>query len=175
MPFTEDQHMIQALAAKRPNQAFNIWVLPGRPRCDRAVTYPHPSHPVREGCSISSIVADFDVVADPVRLRQLDLGVFNDDESMAIMLKSILHNIGVVLVGIALAFPRSAVLATPPWDTWLPRTREAVVNHGCVCSARLRVGPGSGSQCAKLNKCAILANICEPIGPTSRRLVGAKP
>ena len=37
MLFTKDQHMIQALAAKRPDQAFNIWVLPGRPRCDRAV------------------------------------------------------------------------------------------------------------------------------------------
>ena len=31
MLFTKDQHMIQALAAKRPDQAFNIWVLPGRP------------------------------------------------------------------------------------------------------------------------------------------------
>jgi hypothetical protein len=47
MLFTKDQHMIQALAAKRPDQAFNIWVLPGRPRCDRAVANPHPSHPVR--------------------------------------------------------------------------------------------------------------------------------
>jgi hypothetical protein len=27
MPFAEDQDMIQALAAKRPDQAFNIWVL----------------------------------------------------------------------------------------------------------------------------------------------------
>ena len=34
MLFAKDQHMIQALAAKRPDQAFNIWVLPWRPRCD---------------------------------------------------------------------------------------------------------------------------------------------
>src|SRR5262245_37862979 len=46
MPFTDDQDMIQALAAERPDQALNIWVLPGRARCDRAVAYPHPSHPV---------------------------------------------------------------------------------------------------------------------------------
>jgi hypothetical protein len=29
MLFIEDQDMIQAFAAKRPNQTFNIWVLPG--------------------------------------------------------------------------------------------------------------------------------------------------
>ena len=29
MPFAENQHMIQALAAKRPDQTFNIWVLSG--------------------------------------------------------------------------------------------------------------------------------------------------
>ena len=56
MPFTEDQDMIQALAAKRPDQAFNIWVLPGRARCDRAVANPHPSHPVPEGLSVSTII-----------------------------------------------------------------------------------------------------------------------
>ena len=32
MPFAEDQDMIQAVAPKRPDQAFNIGVLPGRPR-----------------------------------------------------------------------------------------------------------------------------------------------
>jgi hypothetical protein len=36
MPFAEDQDMIQALAAKCPDQAFNVRVLPGRP--------PVPSH-----------------------------------------------------------------------------------------------------------------------------------
>jgi hypothetical protein len=28
MPLAEDQDMIQALASKRPDQAFNVWVLP---------------------------------------------------------------------------------------------------------------------------------------------------
>src|SRR5215471_4960472 len=43
MPFAQDQNMIQALAAKRPDQAFHIWVLPGRARCDRAVAYAYSS------------------------------------------------------------------------------------------------------------------------------------
>ena len=42
MLFTEDQDMIQALATERPDQTFNIWVLPGRARCDRAVANPVP-------------------------------------------------------------------------------------------------------------------------------------
>jgi len=29
MPFAEDQHVIQAVAPQRPDQAFNIGVLPG--------------------------------------------------------------------------------------------------------------------------------------------------
>ena len=66
MLFTKDQHMIQALAAKRPDQAFNIWVLPGRPRCDRAVANPHPSHPVRESLSVSTII-----VADQITRRRI--------------------------------------------------------------------------------------------------------
>jgi hypothetical protein len=56
MLFTEDQNMIQALAAERSDQAFNMWVLPGRPRCDRTVANPHPSHPVREGLSVGTII-----------------------------------------------------------------------------------------------------------------------
>ena len=56
MPFAEDQDMIQALAAKRPDQAFNVEVLPGRPWRDRAVANPHRSDAVREGLSISTIV-----------------------------------------------------------------------------------------------------------------------
>ena len=66
MLFTKDQHMIQALAAKRPDQAFNIWVLPGRPRCDRAVANPHPSHPVRESLSVNTII-----VADQIARRRI--------------------------------------------------------------------------------------------------------
>src|SRR5262249_19428512 len=64
MLFTENQDMIQALAAKRADQAFNIWVLPGRARYDRAVAYPHSSHPVREGLSVSAII-----VADQIARR----------------------------------------------------------------------------------------------------------
>ena len=66
MLFTKDQHMIQALAAKRPDQAFNIWVLSGRPRCDRAVANAHPSHPVRESLSVSTII-----VADQIARRRI--------------------------------------------------------------------------------------------------------
>ena len=29
MPFAEDQDMIQAVASDCPNQALNIWILPG--------------------------------------------------------------------------------------------------------------------------------------------------
>jgi hypothetical protein len=32
MPFAEDQDMIEALASKRPDQAFNVRVLPGGDR-----------------------------------------------------------------------------------------------------------------------------------------------
>jgi len=56
MPFTEDQHMIQALASKRPDQTLNIWVLPRRSRCDRAVANPHRSDSVRECLPIRSII-----------------------------------------------------------------------------------------------------------------------
>jgi hypothetical protein len=68
MPFAEDQHMIQALASKRPDQTLNIGVLPRRSRCDRAVANPHRSDAVREGLPISSII-----VADQILMRQLDL------------------------------------------------------------------------------------------------------
>ena len=66
MLFTEDQNMIQALAAERSDQAFNIWVLPGRARRDRAVANPHPSHPVREGLSVGTII-----VADQIARRRI--------------------------------------------------------------------------------------------------------
>ena len=56
MLFTEDQDMIQALATERPDQAFNIWILPGRARCDRAVANPHPSHPVCEGLPVRTVI-----------------------------------------------------------------------------------------------------------------------
>src|SRR5262249_53279791 len=62
MPFAEDKDMIQALAAKRPDQAFNIWVLPGRACCDRAIANPHSSHPVREGLSVNTVIVADQIV-----------------------------------------------------------------------------------------------------------------
>src|SRR5215813_6968652 len=38
MPLAEDQHVIQALAAKRSHEPFRIWVRPRRP--DRGLDYP---------------------------------------------------------------------------------------------------------------------------------------
>src|SRR5262245_22464207 len=73
MPFTDDQDMIQALAAKRPDQALNIWVLPRRARCDRAVANPHPSHPVGEGLSVSTII-----VADQITRCRIPWECFDD-------------------------------------------------------------------------------------------------
>jgi hypothetical protein len=32
MPLAKDQDVIQALPPERPDRAFNIWILPGRPR-----------------------------------------------------------------------------------------------------------------------------------------------
>src|SRR5262245_59330320 len=84
MSFTENEDMIQALAAKHPDQAFHIWVLPGRARCNWAIANPHSSHPVGEGVSVSTIiVADqitrcripweclHDLLCQPVRRRML--------------------------------------------------------------------------------------------------------
>jgi hypothetical protein len=48
MPFTEDQDMIQTVATEGPDQALSIRVLPGRPRCDRAVANPHRPNSIRE-------------------------------------------------------------------------------------------------------------------------------
>ena len=69
MPFAEDQDMIQALAAKRPDQAFNVRVLPGRPRRDRAVANPHRSDAVREGLSVSTIVVTDQIARRGVAVR----------------------------------------------------------------------------------------------------------
>ena len=73
MPFAEDQDMIQAVASKRPNQAFNIWVLPGRSRCGRAVANPHRSDAVREGSSVCTII-----VADQIARRCVPRECFHD-------------------------------------------------------------------------------------------------
>src|SRR3974390_1793099 len=56
MPLAKDQNMIQALASKRPDQAFNIWILPRRPRSNGAIANPHPSHSVGKGLSVCAII-----------------------------------------------------------------------------------------------------------------------
>ena len=67
MLFTKDQHMIQALAAKRPDQAFNIWVFgPGDRGAIGRSLIPDPSHPVRESLSVSTII-----VADQIARRRI--------------------------------------------------------------------------------------------------------
>src|SRR6266568_5905025 len=73
MAFTEDQDMIQAFAAKRPDQTFNVRVLPRRPRGDRAVTNPHRSHSIREGLSVSTII-----VTDQIARRRLPRECLHD-------------------------------------------------------------------------------------------------
>ena len=40
MAFTQDHHMVQALAPDRANQPFGEWILPGRSRRGWMVTYP---------------------------------------------------------------------------------------------------------------------------------------
>ena len=56
MPLTKDQDVIQAVAPKRPDQAFNIGVLPGRPRCDRAIPYPHSPDPIFESLPVGTVI-----------------------------------------------------------------------------------------------------------------------
>jgi hypothetical protein len=41
MPFAKDQHMIQAFPAERPDEPFDIWVLPRLSRCCRVVPNSH--------------------------------------------------------------------------------------------------------------------------------------
>jgi hypothetical protein len=86
--------------------AFNIWVLPRRSRCDRAVAYPHRSDSVCDCLPKSSII-----VADQIHRRRVP-------RKMP---------------------PRSAALATPPSDAWLPRTTTAVVDHGSPPESRTSI------------------------------------
>src|SRR5215467_13864759 len=56
MPFVEDQHMIQAVAPKRPDQPLNICVLPRRPRRYRPVSNPHRPDSTCESRPIGAII-----------------------------------------------------------------------------------------------------------------------
>jgi hypothetical protein len=37
MPFAKDQYLIQAFPVERPDEPFDIWILPRGSRCSRAV------------------------------------------------------------------------------------------------------------------------------------------
>src|SRR6516162_3316673 len=56
MPLAEDQNMIQALAPKRSDQPFSIWILPGRPRRCWLVANPHRPKSTREGLPVCAII-----------------------------------------------------------------------------------------------------------------------
>ena len=56
MPFIKDQDVIQAVAPERPDQPFNIWVLPGRPWRDRAVPNPHRPDSICECPPIGAVI-----------------------------------------------------------------------------------------------------------------------
>src|SRR6476620_2392724 len=65
MPFAKDQDVIQAVAPKRPDQAFNIGVLPGRPRRDRAVPYPHSPDPIFESLPVGTVIVAHQIARAP--------------------------------------------------------------------------------------------------------------
>src|SRR6266436_8736365 len=56
MPLAEDQDMIQALAPKRSDQTFSVWILPRRPRWRWAVANPHRPKSTREGLPVCAII-----------------------------------------------------------------------------------------------------------------------
>ena len=56
MPLAKDQNMIKAIAPECADQAFNVWVLPRRLRCDGAVSNSHRFDPLGEGLSVCTII-----------------------------------------------------------------------------------------------------------------------
>jgi hypothetical protein len=56
MLFAEDQDMIQAVPPERPDQALDIWILPGRLGCDRALANPHARRRDRKVLSVGAII-----------------------------------------------------------------------------------------------------------------------
>ena len=57
----KDNHMIQAFAAKRANQAFCNAILPGRTRTDRPVSDPHRLDPGGEDMSVGTVIVTHQV------------------------------------------------------------------------------------------------------------------
>jgi hypothetical protein len=56
MLHAKNQNVIQAVAPKRSDQAFSIWILPRRPRGYWSVTDTLCSNPAPEGLPVSSII-----------------------------------------------------------------------------------------------------------------------
>ena len=56
MSLAEDQEMIQAVAAKRTDQAFNVWILPGRSRRNRTIPNAHRPDSTCEGVPVGPII-----------------------------------------------------------------------------------------------------------------------
>src|SRR5262245_38040883 len=56
MPRAEDENVIQAVAPKRSDQAFSIWILPWRSRRYWSVTDTHRPNPAPEGLPVSTII-----------------------------------------------------------------------------------------------------------------------
>jgi hypothetical protein len=52
----EDQHMTQAVAPERSDQALNIWVLPGATSGDRVVPNPHRPDSICEGLPVGAVI-----------------------------------------------------------------------------------------------------------------------
>src|SRR6266511_2517519 len=56
MPLAEDQNMIQALASKRSDQTFSIWILPRWSRWRWPVEKHHCPKPTREGLPVCAVI-----------------------------------------------------------------------------------------------------------------------
>jgi hypothetical protein len=65
VPLAEDRHMIQAIAPERPNQTFNIWILPGRSRCGRPVPNTRRPNSTCERVPISPIIVTHQIGRHP--------------------------------------------------------------------------------------------------------------
>jgi len=62
--FSDDNDMIQALAAERANQSFGYTILPRGTRTDRPVTNSYRPHPIGENVSVGAVI-----VADQISRR----------------------------------------------------------------------------------------------------------
>jgi hypothetical protein len=63
--FTDDNDMVQTLAAERANQSFGYTILPRGTRTDRPVTNSYRLHPIGEDVSVGAVI-----VADQIARRR---------------------------------------------------------------------------------------------------------